>query len=101
MQDEALPEALAELYARESEGDFGARQRELRIRCRRVIERRLFDEDTDNFRIWISLLVRDMFLSDASLADGRGIEDLFEFWAWFDQRMWTGTPMPSSLAAAS
>jgi hypothetical protein len=30
-----------------------------------------------------------MYLSDAALADGQGIEEACEFWTWFDQTMWT------------
>lgn len=58
MREKTLPDALAELYARESQGDFGPRQRELRIWCRRAVEHRLFETDTESFRVWISILVR-------------------------------------------
>ena len=88
MNDDALKEALIHLYAHDSRGAAREKQEEaLRARCRQVIWNRL-NADGPDFRSWISTLVRDMYLSDAALADGQGIEEACEFWAWFDKTMW-------------
>lgn len=90
MNDDALKEALIYLYTHDSQGPAtrGTHEEALRDRCRKAIWDRLI-EDKPDFRSWISALVRDMYLSDAALADGQGIEEALEFWAWFDQTMWT------------
>jgi hypothetical protein len=101
MDDNDLKEALRTLYAYES----GARVelpdlQQLRARCQAAIQDQLFNEDV-NFRVWFSCLVRDMYLSDAALTHGTGIEDALEFWNWFDGRMWSGEDPEPDLAAAS
>ena len=90
MNDDALKEALIYLYTHDSQGPVtrGTYEEALRARCRKAIWDRLVEDGLD-FRSWISALVRDLYLSDAALADGQGIEEACEFWAWFDQTMWT------------
>ena len=90
MNDDALKEALIHLYAHDSgrTATRGTREMALRKRCREEIWERLI-EDGPDFRSWISALIRDLYLSDAALADGSGIEDACEFWFWFDKTMWT------------
>ncbi len=90
MNDDALKDALIHLYTHDSRGPVtpGSYEEVLRAWCRRAIWDRLVDDGLD-FRSWISALVREMYLSDAALADGQGIEEACEFWTWFDQTMWT------------
>ena len=100
MNDNELKAALKELYACESGTWVGVPDPRLRARCQDAINVRLFDEDLD-FRVWFSCLVRDMYLSDAALARGAGLEDLCEFWDWFDRHMWTGKSADVTLTRAS
>ncbi len=100
MNDDELKAALKKLYACEAGTWTGDPDPRLRQRCRHTIRARLFDEELD-FRVWFSVLLRDMYVSDTALARGAGIEDLCEFWHWFDQRMWTGKADEVTFAKAS
>jgi hypothetical protein len=88
MHDNDLKEALKKLYAHDSEGLAGVTDPRLLAQCRAEINDRLFAGGL-NFRTWFSRLVRDMYLSDDALRQGSSIEELCEFWAWFDDHMWT------------
>jgi hypothetical protein len=89
--DHELREALVWLYAVDC-GLACAHEDEssLRSRCRRAVWDRLVGDGAE-LRVWISRLVRDVFLSEAALRQGHGIDDACEFWSWFDHTMWTGT----------
>ena len=88
MNDEMLRSALSSLYANDHWTMPGeADTSELLARCRQAIRDRLLDDNFD-FRKYLSRLVRDLYLSEAALEQGRGIEDACEFWSWFDQTMW-------------
>jgi hypothetical protein len=41
-------------------------------------------------RLWLSRLVREMWLSDEALAQGYGIEDALGFTKWLDEQMTWG-----------
>jgi hypothetical protein len=38
-------------------------------------------------RLFLSRLIRDMWLTEEALAQGYGIEDVMSFAAWLDERM--------------
>jgi hypothetical protein len=97
VNDQALRNAVVWLYAR----DYGfscpvprgepadttpEAEAALRARCRRAIASRL--RSGADLRLWTSRLARDVFLSDAALARGLGLEDVCDFWIWFDRTMW-------------
>jgi hypothetical protein len=87
--DEELQEALIWLYA----SDCGLTARvgdepSMRTRCRHAIWDRLVTDEV-GLRQWLSRLARDVFLSEAALQLGHGIDDACEFWSWFDETMWT------------
>ena len=88
MNDEMLGTALSRLYANDHRTMPGeADASELLALCRQAIRDRLVDDNFD-FRVYLSRLVRDLYLSEAALEQGLGIEDACEFWSWFDQTMW-------------
>jgi len=58
----------------------------LRRRCRRALAARL-NAGVD-LRVWTSRLARDLFLTESALARGLGLEDVCDFWIWFDKTMW-------------
>jgi hypothetical protein len=86
VNDEMLRAALSRLYDhRTTPGE--AHTGELLALCRKAVRDRLLDDNFE-FRIFLSRLVRDLYLSEAALEQGLGIEDACEFWFWFDQTMW-------------
>jgi hypothetical protein len=86
VNDEMLRAALSRLYDhRTMPGE--AHASELFALCRQAVRDRLLDDNFE-FRIFLSRLVRDLYLSEAALGQGLGIEDACEFWSWFDQTMW-------------
>jgi hypothetical protein len=91
MEDEQLAVMLVRLYASdEGPTRLVADPSEAKSRCKQAILQRLI---RDEFRVYISRLIRDVYLSEEGLAAGFGIEDACEFWQWFDRSMW---PFPSS-----
>ena len=98
MDDEALREAVVWLYARDyglscpvpggdphrwtAEGEAA-----LRTRCRQALWDRLMSGRVD-LRVWTSRLARELFLSEPALERGLGLEDVCDFWIWFDRTMW-------------
>ncbi len=98
MTNEELREALVWLYARDCGLAAGAgNESALRAECRQAIWDRLVGDEVE-LRVWISRLVRDVFLSETALANGHGIDDACEFWNWFDQSMWTVAPAHGRMA---
>ena len=97
MNDQALREAVVWLYTRDygfscpvpradlhpvtAEGEVA-----LRARCRRAVASRL--RKGVDLRLWTARLARDLFLSEPALACGLGLEDVCDFWIWFDKTMW-------------
>jgi hypothetical protein len=98
--DDELREALIWLYADDCGLVCGAgREPTLRQQTRRAVWDRLVADDVE-LRVWISRLVREVFLSDQALANGHGIDDACEFWSWFDQSMWSSGPAPREAVSA-
>ena len=94
IDDEQLAVMLVRLYARDAgETLLVADLAETTRRCKQAILQRLIRDD---FRVYISRLIRDLYLSEEGLSAGFGIEDAWEFWQWFDRCMW---PSPSSWEA--
>lgn len=87
MTDEALTEALDGLYAYDSGCvDSGTHDEALRARCIAELHNRMGEYEIAP-RLFLSRLVRDMWLSEEALANGYGIQDAMEFVAWLDERM--------------
>jgi hypothetical protein len=97
VNDQALRDAVVWLYARdygfscpvprsELDGATAEGEAALRARCHRAIAYRLMTGV--DLRLWTSRLARDLFLSEAALARGLGLEDVCDFWIWFDKTMW-------------
>jgi hypothetical protein len=97
VNDQALRDAVVWLYARDYgfscpvprealAGTTPEGEAALRARCRRAIGYRL--RSGVDLRLWTSRLARDVFLSEAALARGLGLEDVCDFWIWFDRTMW-------------
>lgn len=97
MDDDELRDAVIWLYARDygfscpvPRGDLRHTTPEgetaLRRRCRRTVAARL--TAGVDLRVWTSRLARDLFLSEAALARGLGLEDVCDFWIWFERTMW-------------
>ena len=89
MTDDELGEAVVWLYA----SDCGlvhvaGHEPVLRAVSRQAVWDRLV-ADEDQLRVWVSRLVRNVFLSDEALTGGYGIDDACDFWTWFDRTMWT------------
>ena len=98
MNDEMLRVALSRLFDhRTLPGEAYAS--ELLALCRQAIRDRLLDDSFD-FRMYLSRLVRDLYLSEAALERGSGIEDACEFWSWFDQTMWPDLGSAAGLVQA-
>ena len=97
MDEQELREAVIWLYARDygfscpvPRGDLRHASTEgeaaLRRRCRRAVAVRL--TAGVDLRVWTARLARDLFLSEAALGRGLGLEDVCDFWIWFDRTMW-------------
>jgi hypothetical protein len=114
MDDQGLRDAVVWLYAR----DYGLRcpvpggdpqratpegEAALRTRCRQALWDRLVSGRVD-LRLWTSRLARELFLSEEALERGLGLEDVCDFWIWFDRTMWLEAvvrdPSPASLPPA-
>lgn len=80
--DEDLRDALDGLFAYdEGATDSGIHDELLKKRCRHELETRSED------RIWITKLIRDMWMSDEALELGYGIEDALDFVNWLRDHM--------------
>jgi len=96
MDDEELRRGVIRLYALDdalgvtaswSDPQLDLDGGELRVRCTEAIWDRLMTGEVD-LRVWLSRLVREVFLSEPALERGLGIEDACDFWGWFDRTMW-------------
>lgn len=57
------------------------------------VQQTLFEVECrrERFRIQAEFLcrpVRDTYLTEDAIEAGAGVEDICQFWHWFDQRMW-------------
>jgi hypothetical protein len=87
VKDAKLRDALDGLYAYDQGSmDSGIRDENLRRRCIREMAERTGRGETCA-RVFLSRLVRDMWLSDAALEQGYGIEDAQSFICWLGERM--------------
>ncbi len=75
----SLWEALMGLYAGE-DSDSGIVDRDLRSRCRAMLKTMTEKE----IRVELAEFVRDHYLSDEALALGYGVEDVANFYRWFE-----------------
>lgn len=89
MTDDELRDALDGLFAYDSgAADSGIRDEDLRARCiKTMAQRRALGPDP--WRIWLGHMIRQMWLSDQSLAQGYGAEDAMQFAGWLEDRMST------------
>jgi hypothetical protein len=86
LDDETLAIMLVRLYVSEMDPRSQPPQRtETTQACKHAIQRRMTN---GQFGRYISRLVRDIYLSETALEAGLGIEEAFDFWHWFDRRMW-------------
>ena len=84
MNDAELGDALVGLFAYdEGAHDSGIHDERLRL----TAKDRLFAMSTDEFRLFISRLVREQFLSEEALAQRYGLEDVKDFIRWLSQYM--------------
>lgn len=65
----------------------------LRVRCRAAVQTRLV-ADAAGLRVWLARTAREVFLSEPALRRGLGVEDVAEFWGWFDRALWSA-PAPA------
>lgn len=89
MDDHALATALVLLHDLEEDGGVRRSAATMRLRetCLAAVAHRL-DADPDAVGRFLCRLVRDAYLSDEAIEGGAGVEDVCQFWHWFDQRMW-------------
>jgi hypothetical protein len=89
MTDEELRAALVGLHAYdEGARDSGIHDEDLRERCKAELKARTASGEP-GARLFLSRLVRDMWLSEEALAQGYGIEDAEGFIRWLSDRMET------------
>lgn len=87
MTDDELRNALDGLYAYDTGCvDSGVHDEALRERCIAEMRSRMGPHDIAP-RLFLSRLIRDMWLTEEALAQGYGIEDVMSFAAWLDERM--------------
>ena len=90
MTDEELRTALEGLFAYDSGSrGSGIHDEALRQRCIAELKSKPCGAYEVVPRLYLSRLVREMWLSEESLAQGYGIEDAVSFITWLeDQMMW-------------
>jgi hypothetical protein len=85
MTDQELRDALDGLYAYDTgSADSGILDETLRRRCVQELGTRMAHEAS---RLFLSRLIRDMWLTEEALAQGYGIEDAVSFTGWLEDRM--------------
>lgn len=88
MNEKELREALDGLYAYDDGSvDSGIHDEALRQRCIEAIKAISVGESELVPRLWLSRLIRDMWLSEEALEQGYGIEDALSFLRWLEDRM--------------
>ncbi|MBU3153510.1 hypothetical protein [Clostridium estertheticum] len=79
-----LTENLSELYAYDTGcTDSGVKNEELRSKMINCIR----NSPEDEFRVFISIYVREKFLIPEAIKEGYGLEDVKNFIEWLDQYM--------------
>lgn len=88
MDEKALCEALEGLYAYDGGSlDSGIKDEALRQKCKEYIKSLPLKSSELVPRLWLSRLVRDMWLSEEALEQGYGIEDALKFLQWLQDEM--------------
>ncbi len=89
MDDQDLGSALILLRGLEEDPDARRSETTVRLRqtCRAVIADRI-ELDPEALGRFLCRLVRDTYLTEEAIEGGAGVEDICQFWHWFDQRMW-------------
>lgn len=92
MTDEELRDALDGLYAYDKGSvDSGIHDEDLRARCIKAMDGRRGNTEAV-WRTWLARFTRDMWLSDESIGQGYGMEDVVHFAEWLEDQM--DTPLP-------
>lgn len=88
MTEEELRDALDGLYAYDmGSHDSGIKDEALLQKCIAAIQNLPCDHGELVPRLWLSRLVRDMWLSEESLAQGYGVEDAVSFLRWLCEKL--------------
>lgn len=88
MNEQELRDALEGLYAYDDGAtDSGIHDEALRERCKKAIKAMPIGEHELFPRLWLSRLIRDMWLSEESLEQGYGILDAMSFLRWLEEEM--------------
>lgn len=89
MDDRALAAALVLL--RGLDDDPRARRSPPTVRLRETCLAEISDHidvDPEALGKFLCRMVRDTYLTEEAIEGGAGVEDICQFWHWFDQRMW-------------
>jgi hypothetical protein len=88
LAEQELRDALEGLYAYDTGShDSGIHDEALRQRCIAAIKAMPIGRSELVPRLWLSRLIRDMWLSEDALNQGYGIEDAISFLKWLEERM--------------
>lgn len=88
MNEQELRDALDGLFAYDGGAtDSGIHDEVLRTRCKKAIKAMPCEPGELVPRLWLSRLIRDMWLSEEALSQGYGIEDAVSFLRWLEEEM--------------
>lgn len=89
MDDRDLGAALVLLRGLDEDAEARRSASTMRLRemCVAAVADRI-DVDPEALGKFLSRLVRDTYLTDEAIEGGAGVEDICQFWHWFDRRMW-------------
>ncbi len=88
MTEQELRDALDGLYAYDGGAtDSGIHDEVLRQKCITTIKAMPLKPGELVPRLWLSRLIRDMWLSEEVLEQGYGIEDAISFLRWLEEEM--------------
>lgn len=88
MDDRDLVTALVRLRCLD---DAGARRSATTVRLRETCVSEIadrLDSDPEALGKLLCRMVRDTYLTEEAIEGGAQVEDICQFWHWFDQRMW-------------
>lgn len=88
MTEQQLRDALDGLYAYDGGAiDSSIHDEALRQRCKEAIAAMPLQPGEIAPRLWLSRLIRDMWLSEEALSQGYGYEDAISFLEWLRDEM--------------
>lgn len=88
MREKELRDALDGLFAYDNGAtDSGIKDEALRQQCIAAIKAMPLERGEIVPRLWLSRLIRDMWLSEEALMQGYGIEDALTFLRWMEEKM--------------